>query len=213
MPALVHRIAVAFADTTRVAIGPLDDVALAVAARLRDHPASSILVFDAFDSSPIDLDVRGSDDAIRERYRPTSTEQALEDATTGSDTSEPRGRGRPRLGVIAREVTLLPRHWDWLATQSGGASVALRRLVEQARSQSEASERRRAAIDTVYRFLHAIAGNAPGYEDALRALYAGDRTAFEARMADWPTDVRTHALTLLDTAEPASDTGALATSV
>lgn len=207
------RHAIAFADSTRIAVGPLEHVALAVAARLRSTPHASVLVFDTDDSSPIDLDLRGTDDAIRERYRTAPTQDTLDETVASGEAGEPRGRGRPRLGVVAREVTLLPRHWDWLATQSGGASVALRRLVEQARSQSEATERRRAAIDTVYRFLHAMAGNAPGYEDTLRALYAGDRTAFEARMADWPTDVRTHALALLDTAAPASDTGALATSV
>jgi uncharacterized protein len=213
MPINTTRQAIAFADSRRVAHGPLEQVALAVAAQLRATPNTSVLVFDAHDSTPIELDLRGSDDVIRERYQPVLADQALADTAASSDAFEPRGRGRPRLGVIAREVTLLPRHWDWLATQSGGASVALRRLVEQARSQSEATERRRTAVDTAYRFLHAIAGNAPGYEDALRALYAGDRTAFEARMADWPKDVRTHALTLLDTAAPPSDTGALATSV
>jgi hypothetical protein len=201
---LPSRHAIAFADRTRIALGSLEQVALAVAAHLRTTPHASVLVFDARDSAPIDLDLRGSDDAIRERYRAGAATSAPDLTSTG-DGAEPRGRGRPRLGVIAREVTLLPRHWDWLAAQSGGASVALRRLVEQARTQSESTERRRAAVDATYRFLLAIAGDAPGYEDALRALFAGDRETFSARMAEWPSDVRTHALALLDTAEPAAN--------
>lgn len=107
---------------------------------------------------------------------------------------EPRGRGRPKLGVVAREVTLLPRHWDWLASQPGGASVALRKLVEEA-SRSPKS-RARAAANAAFAFMTAIAGNRPGYEEALRALFAGDRGAFEAHIASWPEDIRTFAVRL-----------------
>lgn len=101
----------------------------------------------------------------------------------------PRPRGRPKLGVKAREVTLLPRHWDWLSQQRGGASAALRRLIDEARaSQSTAPTPNRA-----YRFLSALAGDLPNYEDALRALFAPDPTAFRAAMSDWPRDIREHA--------------------
>jgi hypothetical protein len=96
--------------------------------------------------------------------------------------------GRPKLGVVAREVTLLPRHWDWLAAQPGGASVALRQLVEAARSDPK--HRARAARDSLYRFMTAIVGNAPGYEEALRALYAGERDDFFSHIEAWPPDVR-----------------------
>lgn len=106
----------------------------------------------------------------------------------------PRGRGRPKLGVTAREVTLLPRHWDWLAAQPGGASVALRRLVETARRSDAA--RARAAQEAVYRFINAIAGNQPGHEEALRALFANDLGGFAQRIAAWPADVRAYALKL-----------------
>ena len=104
-----------------------------------------------------------------------------------------RGPGRPKLGVVAREVTLLPRHWDWLAAQPGGASVALRRLVEDARRVSASDDRRRAAQEAAYRFMQAMAGDQPGYEDATRALFAGDVARFEERTAAWPEDVREHA--------------------
>jgi hypothetical protein len=104
------------------------------------------------------------------------------------------------LGVVAREVTLLPRHWDWLNGQSGGASVALRKLVEAARSASEAKDRKRAAQESVYRFMTALAGNLPDYEDATRALYADDRTRFDHIVSAWPEDVRNHTLRLADAA-------------
>ena len=96
--------------------------------------------------------------------------------------------GRPRLGVTAREVTLLPRHWDWLATQPGGASVALRKLVEEA-SRSPLAQQR-AKRDAAYRFATALVGNAPGYEEAMRALYAGQAEEFAAHIEAWPVDVR-----------------------
>jgi uncharacterized protein len=96
--------------------------------------------------------------------------------------------GRPRLGVTAREITLLPRHWDWLATQPGGASVALRKLVEEASRNPKAQQRSRR--DATYRFATAIVGNAPGYEEAMRALYAGQAEEFAAHIEAWPADVR-----------------------
>jgi len=106
----------------------------------------------------------------------------------------PRGRGRPRLGVTPREVTLLPRHWQWLAAQPGGASAAIRRLVEAAMKAPPSEEARR---DCVYRFLAETSGDRPGYEEALRALYRGDRAGFEARTTEWPADIRAYAAELL----------------
>ncbi len=105
-----------------------------------------------------------------------------------------RGRGRPRLGVVAREVTLLPRQWEWLARQPGGASATLRRLVEAARKDPPSPKERR---DAVYRFATEMAGDRPGYEEAIRALYRGDLDAFRDRIADWPTDIRDYAARLL----------------
>ncbi len=108
---------------------------------------------------------------------------------------EPAARqaGRPRLGVVAKEVTLLPRHWEWLALQPGGASVTLRRLVDEARRSQGPREAVRAAQERCYRFLHAIAGNLPGYEEALRALYRADAEGFNGAMQAWPRDVREYA--------------------
>jgi len=107
---------------------------------------------------------------------------------------QPRtGPGRPRLGVVAREVTLLPRHWRWLSVQPGGASVALRKLVEDARRAHAGSDRQRDAQEAAYRFMSAMAGDAHGFEEAARALFAVDEKHFEEHIADWPQDVREHA--------------------
>jgi hypothetical protein len=108
------------------------------------------------------------------------------------------GRGRPRLGVTAREVTLLPRHWDWLGTQPGGASAALRRLVDQARRDNLAGDRNRKAREAAHRAMTTLAGDLPGYEDALRALYSGDRPGFSQLLAKWPKDVRLYVQELAD---------------
>jgi hypothetical protein len=131
----------------------------------------------------IDFDLSGSDADIATRL--AESEPA------------PRGRGRPKLGVVAREVTLLPRHWEWLAAQPGGASVALRRLVDEARRTDGGATQARQAVGAAYRFLHAIAGGLPGFEEASRALFAGDREGFAQRIAEWPPDIVAHALRLL----------------
>lgn len=115
-----------------------------------------------------------------------------------AETPERRGRGRPKLGVVSREVTLLPRHWEWLAAQPGGASVALRKLVEQARRDNADKDRSRRASERAYHFISAMGGDFPGFEEATRALFAGDLAGFAERTAVWPEDVRDHALRLAD---------------
>jgi hypothetical protein len=110
--------------------------------------------------------------------------------------AEPRGRGRPKLGVVSREVTLLPRHWEWLNAQPGGASVALRKLVDEARRASGDKDRERQARDAAYHFMSTMAGNLPQFEEASRALFAGDRRRFTALIADWPPDIRDHIVKL-----------------
>lgn len=114
-----------------------------------------------------------------------------------SGAPAPAPRGRPKMGVKAREVTLLPRHWDWLSRQRGGASAALRRLVDEAMRADPGDAP--LAADRTFRFLSAIAGNLPDYEDAIRALYAGETARFRAAMGDWPSDIRTHAEALATT--------------
>lgn len=186
MDAAAIHTCTAFAGTQRLAGGPVRDVARAVKTHLDAHPESQVLVFDNASAQPVEFDVRGSvEDVLArlDRTAPPATEPA--DAEC-----RPRGPGRPKLGVIAREVTLLPRHWDWLAAQPGGASVTLRKLVEDARRAAEGADCRRAAQEAAYRFMAAMAGNAQGFEDATRALFAADAERFQSLTEPWPTDVR-----------------------
>ena len=100
------------------------------------------------------------------------------------------GPGRPRLGVVGREISLLPRHWEWLEGQPNGASAAIRRLVDAARQREPGSDQIRPSQEAAHRFMTAMAGNRPGYEEALRALYARDRRKFETLIRPWPEDVQ-----------------------
>ena len=136
---------------------------------------------------PIDFDLRGEDREVAARLAPPET-----------PAPTPRGRGRPRLGVVAREVALLPRHWEWLSAQPGGASVALRKLVEEARRAGGAKDRERQARDAAYHFMSVMAGNLPNFEEATRALFADDRRRFTALIADWPADIRDHVVKLVN---------------
>jgi hypothetical protein len=105
----------------------------------------------------------------------------------------PRGPGRPKLGVVAREITLLPRHWEWLASQPGGASVALRKLVEHATRANAGKDRVRASQNAAYRFISVMAGDRVGFENTARALFAGDAAAFNRLVDAWPKDIRDYA--------------------
>ena len=203
--------------------GPLVEVALALKDLATAEPSQSILAFDDASGRVIDFDLRGTKTEIVERLlseppavivsgtnaitpagraedgntageeQPGSLEARAEQA---SQAGEKNGRGRPKLGVTAREVTLLPRHWEWLAAQPGGASVTLRKLVEEARRASGAQQKVRQAQEAAYRFMSAMAGDFPGFEEATRALFADDRNRFEQHMAEWPVDIRNYALRL-----------------
>ena len=166
------QIFTAFEGQLRLVSGPLSEVALAVK-RAEQRAAESIAIFSDATGRAIDLDLRGSDDEIVARLPPGPA--ALEAAP-----NEPRGRGRPKLGVVAREVTLLPRHWEWLNAQPGGASVALRKLVEAARRANGDKDRSRAARDAAYHFMSSMAGNLPNFEEATRALFADEQRQFAA---------------------------------
>src|SRR5262245_34034352 len=181
----------AFRGNVLLAAGPRLQVAQAIKKAGDLH---EILAFDDETGRVIDFNVRGSDADVVARYSaPTRT---APEPSGEESSSEPRGRGRPRLGVVAREVTLLPRHWEWLAAQPGGASVALRRLVEEARRANGDRDRHRAARDAAYHFMSAMAGNFEGFEEASRALFADDRRRFGEIIAPWPADIRDHIVRL-----------------
>jgi hypothetical protein len=180
----------AFEGERRFITGSLAQVALAI--KRAGRMAGSVHIFSDSSGRPLDLDLRGSEDEIVARLPRTEPEAPAPEL----GPAEPRGRGRPKLGVVAREVTLLPRHWEWLNTQPGGASVALRKLVDEARRINGDRDRLRAARDAAYHFMSAMAGNLANFEEASRALFADDRRRFAGLIADWPVDVRDHIVKL-----------------
>ncbi len=184
----------AFVGHRRLASGLLTEVAIAIKKTTKPSGAEPILIFDDTSGRSIDVDLRGTEEDILARLPPSAINPVT--VTAEPPASEPRGRGRPRLGVVAREVTLLPRHWDWLAGQPGGASVALRKLVEEARRIGGDRNRHRAARDAAYHFMSAMAGDFKGFEEASRALFADDRRRFGELIAAWPDDVRDHIIGL-----------------
>jgi uncharacterized protein len=165
-----------FAGHVRFAAGTRAEVARAINERLAAGETRPILAFDDDTGAQIDVDLR----------------------TTSAEQPRPAGPGRPRLGVVSREVTLLPRHWEWLAAQPGGASVTLRKLVDMARNQDPQAQRARARQEAAYRFMFGVGGDLPGFEEASRALFAGDVDKLAAVIAAWPADVRDYALGLLN---------------
>lgn len=184
--------AIAFEGDRRIAAGALIDVAMAVRKRMAKPTHENIHVFDYTSGKTLHLDLSGSEKDIRARLAAASP-ATVTSASDEPSSSAPRGPGRPKLGVVPREVTLLPRHWDWLNAQPGGASVALRKLVEEARKTRGQSDTLRARQEAAYRFLSAIAGDWRNYEEANRALFAGDAVRFRDLTESWPADVRDHA--------------------
>ncbi|MFC4638471.1 DUF2239 family protein [Deinococcus hohokamensis] len=145
--------------------------------KTRASSGASVLVFEDATGRTVDFNLRGELQEVLDREAPEPTRP---------------GPGRPKLGVVAREVTLLPRHWDWLESQPNGVSAALRRLIDEARKANPAAERRRLASQRADRFLMVVGGDLPGAEDASRALYAGDEATFDALVQAWPADLREH---------------------
>lgn len=178
----------AFQGSRLLASGQVADVVLAIKDATEVGGAEPILVFDDSTGRDVDFDLRGTRADVVSRLGQPPAAEVKPDAGDA-----PRGRGRPKLGVVGREVTLLPRQWDWLAAQPGGASVTLRRLVDDARRSGTARQKKRAAQEAAYHFMAAMAGNLPGFEEATRALFAEDQPKFDREIADWPADVRAHA--------------------
>jgi uncharacterized protein len=177
----------AFAGSRHIASGDLREVALQVKQALDSGEKEPLIILDNATCRLVEVDLRGTADDVVNRL-PTPPVMPGE-----ADDAAPRGRGRPKLGVVAREVTLLPRHWDWLNAQPGGASVALRKLVEDARRTHQSADRQRESRDALYRFMSMLAGDQPDFEEASRALFVGDKAAFLARIASWPEDLHDHA--------------------
>ncbi|MCF7784945.1 MAG: DUF2239 family protein [Prosthecobacter sp.] len=180
-----------------IATGALRENALALKRALESGSLRPILIFDDATGRTVEVDTRGTDEeccgrlaALWPPHAPALAGEAAE------ETAQPRGRGRPKLGVVPREVTLLPRHWAWLDTQPGGSSVALRKLVEEARRQSSEKDQVRRALDRAYQFMVTLAGDLPGFEEASRALFANDAVRMRGLLSAWPRDVCAHVMRL-----------------
>jgi len=182
----------AFSGDRLIAFGLLADVLSAAKAYVDTTEEPQLLIFEDRTGRQMEFDFSGSltDVLTRSLPRPERT-----------------GPGRPKLGVVSREVSLLPRHWEWLEAQPQGISAGLRRLVEEARKQNPAEQRARKGREALNRFMTAIAGNRPNYEEATRALFAPDYARFEELIADWPEDIRAHLLRVLE--DSLSPTGEL----
>ena len=183
---------VVFEGMRRIASGDLPSVALKAKGAFDRDQSSTVLIFNDVTGAQVDVDFSGSSEDVASRLQarmPVASE-------SGVESSPQRRPGRPKLGVVAHEVTLLPRHWEWLNEQPGGASVTLRKLVDEARHANEGKDRVRRSREAAYRFIVAMAGNLPGFEEATRALFAGDAARFDDLIGDWPSGVRDLARTL-----------------
>ncbi|ULH15764.1 DUF2239 family protein [Deinococcus sp. KNUC1210] len=178
-----------FVGDLRLVTAPLTQMLAVTKAHLdsKQEAGQSLLIFEDATGQQTDFNFQGTLQDVLDRAVPVQP--------------EPRrsGPGRPKLGVVSREVSLLPRHWEWLEEQPSGASAALRRLIDEARKQTQAqggiSRQRMAAAG---RFMTAMAGNLPQFEEASRALYAGDPEALSRQIQEWPDSIRTHLLYLLE---------------
>lgn len=180
----------AFDGVRRIAAGALIDVINDVQRYLSRAPDAGVAVFDDATGERLELDWSSSGIQLLAQL----TAPRLAAAWAPAPQAEtPRGPGRPRLGVVAREVTLLPAHWSWLNTQPGGASATLRRLVEEAQKAQDQRESVRRSQEAAYRFMVFAASGLPGYDEALRAMHAGDPFLFDGSTATWPEDIRLYA--------------------
>ncbi len=173
----------AFSGQRCVVSGALEELLLALKARFDVDPGERILIFEDRTGRQVDFDLRGTPEEVVARLLPPPVPRP--------------GPGRPKLGVVSREVSLMPRHWEWLEQQPNGISAALRRLVEEARKRDPEEEAARLAREAASRFMTALAGDLPNFEEASRALFGKDGPRFEELIAEWPQDIRTHVLRLL----------------
>ncbi len=182
----------AFAGEKRIVSGDLNTMLLQTKEFLDSGSSGPVLIFDDQTGKEVDFDFRGTPGQVLARLASHPLFVASE-----APAAPKTGPGRPNLGVVSREVSLLPRHWDWLSSQQGGISVTLRRLVDAERKRTGGMERARAARDAAGKFMWTMAGNQPGFEEASRALYANDQTRLENLIKEWPQDIREHLLRLM----------------
>lgn len=183
----------AFAGDMRIASGDVRTMLARVKACVDSGEERTLLIFEDQTGIQIDFNLRGSLEEVLAglEYHPHFASQA-------SPSDKKPGPGRPSLGVVSREVSLLPRHWEWLGRQPSGASAALRRLVDEARKRDMGPDRAKQARDAAAKFMWTMAGDRQGFEEASRALFSGDYERFDTLVLPWPEDIRDHLCNLVD---------------
>lgn len=171
----------AFESGIVISSGSLSEVVTEIKKKLGKSNHASVLIFNDLTGRTMDFNFQGSEKDVQKRLQVYTQ---IPDSKTDNS-----GPGRPKLGVISREVSLLPRHWEWLASQTGGASATLRRLIEEAKKTSVQTMTIKQAQERTYHFMSVVAGDYKGYEEVLRALYKKDKAKFFAEMSDWPEDI------------------------
>jgi hypothetical protein len=172
----------AFCGERLIGSGKLSEMLRTSKAFLDRSQQANLLIFEDQTGRQVDFNFSGTLAEILERAEPAP---------------ERVGPGRPKLGVVSREVSLLPRHWEWLEEEPQGISAALRRLVDEAKKKNPGEQRARLGREALSRFMTAMAGNFEHYEEATRALFAKDNARFAQLIQDWPKDIRGHALRML----------------
>lgn len=186
----------AFVGQRRLVTGALPTVLEVTKKVIDDDPPDAILLFEDQTGRQIDFDFRGSIDDVLARHAPVAA--PAEEAPAAAAKAGP---GRPKLGVVSREISLLPRHWEWLEQEPQGISAAIRRLVDDARKREPDKQRARLAREAAGKFMWGMAGDLPDFEEASRALYAKDGAKLRALVAPWPTDIRDHVLAMITECE------------
>lgn len=177
----------AFEGLKKLVAGDLEKVLLAVKKRLKTHRDSSVLIFSDTTGKQMDFDLSGTEDDVIERHKIYTAKTAPSQSAVG----------RPKLGVVPREISLLPIHWEWLNTQPGGASPTIRLLIdEKIKLESSDKMKIKKSQEVAYKFLSAIAGDLPNFEESIRYLYRSDRKKFIELTSDWQKDIAEHALSL-----------------
>lgn len=197
----LNSIFAAFAGDRLISRAALNSVAMACRQCMQQDGEERLAVFSDETGRVIDIDLSGSEQQMLNRL--SQVTEAPPDTTAGSQPVKRRGPGRPKLGVVSREISLLPRHWQWLAEQRGGASAALRRLVAKAIKEESPTAVAQHAVDAAHRFIWDIAGHRSGFEEATRALFAMDFLSFAQQTAHWPVDIRAQVRRFTDRAEQA----------
>jgi len=194
---------VGFVGWELVARGTLDEVVAACRLASAQRPNQRTAFFDDVSGHAVEAPVaptatRSPSEGVSPIVR--SAPAAEREASDATGPQRKRGPGRPRLGVVSREVSLLPRHWEWLSAQRGGTSATLRRVIDAARKADGGTTERRRTIDAAHRFLWDIAGDLPCFEELTRALYAEQFQRVADLSCSWPTGVRQQLLRFVDRA-------------